>query len=83
MDPADLIEENSEYIALRLDHWIMSHADEAHSPKFDAIVEFVQWCRAEDQKDLDAPRNGLGGTSFRQRREDCPGWWKEPDPKNE
>ena len=77
MDPADLIEENSDYIGHKLFCWTLANSNEvaANSERFQIIQKFVEWCAAEDQKDLDVPRNP-DGKSFRQRREETPGWWK-------
>ena len=68
IEPADLIEECSENLAIRLDHWRFDHVD-ASKEELDIICKFVKWCLEEDQKDLDAPRNP-DGKSFRQRREE-------------
>ena len=77
MDPADLIEENSDYLGHKLFCWTLANSNEvaANSERFQIIQKFVEWCAAEDQKDLDVPRNP-DGKSFRQRREETPGWWK-------
>lgn len=81
MDPASLIEANSESLSLRLDHLILSSSDFAKSivddpEKFKVVQDFVTWCLAEDQKDLDEPR-APDGKSFRERRVVDPEWWIE------
>jgi hypothetical protein len=69
LDPADLIEANTEYIMLRHDWYLLSHPD-CPKDKLKIIEEFVAWCVEEDKKDLDAPR-AKDGKSFRQRREEA------------
>ena len=71
MDPADLIEENSDYLVTRLEYFVMDHTDLVinEPEKFAIIRGFVEWCVAEDKKDLDVPRNP-DKKSFRQRREE-------------
>lgn len=64
----DRIADNSDYIATRFAHFMFAHSNisEHHQT---IVREFVAWCIAEDQKDLDAPR-GRDGKSYRERAQE-------------
>jgi len=65
---ANQIEDNSEHIGIRYFHYLLDHP-ELGDDKMKIISDFVAYCFAEDQKDLDAPR-APDQKSFNQRREE-------------
>lgn len=63
---ADQIEDYSEYLSNRCTHYLLDHSD-INKEKFDIILDFVDYCIEQNNKDLDIPR-GREKTSFNQRR---------------
>jgi len=64
--PADMIEYCSERLSTRIAHYLFANP-ETLDEKLAIVREFVEWCQAEGQWDLDAPRSP-DGKSSRQRR---------------
>jgi hypothetical protein len=62
------IEDNSEYIQIRYCHYLLDNP-ELSADKIKIISDFVKYCVAEDQKDLNTPR-APDRKSFNQRREE-------------
>lgn len=62
---ADLIEECSEHLSLRVCHWMFDGREVT-----DEIKEFVDWCLEQDKIDIHAKR-GHDGKSFYERREEA------------
>lgn len=65
IDYADLLEECSEHLSLRLCHWLFDGNEVT-----DDIRRFVDYCLEQDEKDLHCPRS-KDGKSFYQRREEA------------
>jgi hypothetical protein len=65
---ANQIEDNSEHIGIRYFHYLLDHP-ELGDDKMKIILDFADYCVAENQKDLDTPR-APDGKSFNQRREE-------------
>lgn len=64
MNQADFLEEFVEHLQIKYMHWLF----EGNLTNNDAIIEFLDWCIKDANKELHEPR-GKDGKSFFQRRE--------------